>query len=96
MSELIRRFTSRKFLLVLAAGIAAVANGEWTTVLGIVAAYLGVEGALDYKGQAEEVDPIVVEAISSAVFERPSDDEWDYPDPEPAVAQARRAVGFSV
>lgn len=45
--ELFQRLTSRKFLLALAAFITAAANGEWTAAVGVVVAYLGVEGAAD-------------------------------------------------
>ena len=47
MKDVLLRLTSRKFLLALAAFIAAAANGEWNAAIGIVIAYLGVEGGSD-------------------------------------------------
>jgi len=47
MREFIGRLSSRKFLLAVAAFLAAVANDEWGVALGVVLGYLGVEGAKD-------------------------------------------------
>ena len=47
MKDFIKRLSSRKFLLAVAAFATAAANGEWGVALGAVLGYLGVEGAAD-------------------------------------------------
>lgn len=47
MKNLIKRFTSRKFLLALAACLTFYANGQYTELAATVIAYLGSEGAAD-------------------------------------------------
>lgn len=47
MKNLIKRFTSRKFLLALAACLTFYANAQYTELAATVIAYLGSEGAAD-------------------------------------------------
>lgn len=47
--DFLKRLTSRKFLLAVAAFITAVANGEVVAAVSVVLGYLGVEGATDFK-----------------------------------------------
>lgn len=47
--ELIRRTTSRKFLLAVGAFITLIANKQYVEATAIVLGFLGVEGALDHK-----------------------------------------------
>lgn len=49
MTELLKRFTSRKFLLAVAAFLVAVANGEVMAAVAAVLGYLGAEGYVDAK-----------------------------------------------
>lgn len=49
MKELLKRLTSRKFLLALSAFIFCVANGNVPGAVAVVLGYLGVEGATDFK-----------------------------------------------
>ena len=47
MNEVVKRLTSRKFLLALSAFIACVAYGNVAGAVAVVLGYLGVEGAND-------------------------------------------------
>lgn len=59
MGPLVQRLTSRKFLLAVAAAVTAAANHQWPVFAGVVAAYLGVEGATDIRGAASPQPPEV-------------------------------------
>jgi hypothetical protein len=48
MTEFIKRLTSRKFLLAVAAFLTAIANGEILAACAVAIGYIGVEGAKDY------------------------------------------------
>lgn len=52
MKELIRRLTSRKFLLAVAAFATFCAEKQYVAAAGVVAAYLGVQGVTDWRGTA--------------------------------------------
>lgn len=47
LSDLIKRLTSRKFLLTLGTALILVANQQWTELVILVSGYVGVEGLGD-------------------------------------------------
>ena len=47
LANLIKRFTSRKFLLTIASCLVLYSNGQYNEITWVVLAYLGVEGAGD-------------------------------------------------
>lgn len=47
MKDLLKRLTSRKFLLALSAALALAANKQYTELMGVVIAYIGAEGGSD-------------------------------------------------
>jgi hypothetical protein len=49
MNGLIRRLTSRKFLLAVAAFATLCAEKQYVAAAGVVAAYLGVQGVTDFR-----------------------------------------------
>lgn len=53
-SELVQRFTSRKFLLTLAAGLTLAANQQWTELVILITGYTGFEGTKDIVGRYTE------------------------------------------
>lgn len=53
MKDFLKRLTSRKFLLAIAAFITAIANGEITAAVAVAIGYIGAEGYVD--GKREEL-----------------------------------------
>lgn len=49
MQGLVRRLTSRKFLLAVAAFATLCAQHQYVAAAGVVAAYLGVQGVTDWR-----------------------------------------------
>jgi hypothetical protein len=49
MDSLFRRLTSRKFLLAVAAFATFCASEQYVAAAGVIAAYLGVQGATDWR-----------------------------------------------
>jgi hypothetical protein len=47
LTNLIKRLTSRKFLLTVAGGLTLAANGQWTELVALISVYIGTEGAGD-------------------------------------------------
>ena len=47
MKDFLKSLLSRKFLLALGTFIVFVANGQYNEALGVVLAYIGLEGAAD-------------------------------------------------
>lgn len=47
MKDLLKRLTSRKFLLTVAAGLTFYANGQYTELAATIIAYLTAEGGAD-------------------------------------------------
>jgi hypothetical protein len=52
MQGIVRRLTSRKFLLAVAAFATFCASRQYVAAAGVVAAYLGVQGATDWRDAA--------------------------------------------
>jgi hypothetical protein len=52
MDGLIRRLTSRKFLLAVAAFATFCASKQYVAAASVIAAYLGVQGATDWRNAA--------------------------------------------
>lgn len=53
MKQFLTSLLSRKFLLALGTFLVLVANGQYTEAVAVVAAYIGVEGAADFKSRGE-------------------------------------------
>lgn len=53
MQTLGRRLTSRKFLLAIAAFATFCAQKQYVAAAGVVAAYLGIQGAADLRNAAQ-------------------------------------------
>ena len=53
VGELIKRFTSRKFLLTLAGALTLAANQQWTELVVLLTGYTGIEGLADFKSRGE-------------------------------------------
>ena len=49
LKDLIKRLTSRKFLIAVGAFATLCASREYVAAAGIVAAYLGVQGTMDFR-----------------------------------------------
>lgn len=49
MRDLVKRLTSRKFLLTLAAFATLCAEKQYVAAAGVIAAYLGVQGVADFR-----------------------------------------------
>lgn len=52
MQGIVRRLTSRKFLLTVAAFATFCAQKEYVAAAGVIAAYLGVQGVTDFRNAA--------------------------------------------
>lgn len=50
MKDILTKFASRKFLLALGTAITLVASKQYNAAVGVVLAYLGVEGVADIRG----------------------------------------------
>lgn len=50
MNEFVRKLTSRKFLLAVSAATALLASKQYVEAASVVAAYLGIEGVIDFRG----------------------------------------------
>ena len=65
LSGLIKRLTSRKFLLTLSAALVLVANQQWTELVALVSVYVGSEGLGDaaerYKAQDVKKADVLLE-----------------------------------
>lgn len=59
MKQFLLGLLSRKFLLALGTFLVLIANGQYTEAVAIVIAYVGVEGAADFKSRSKQVEPVV-------------------------------------
>lgn len=55
MKHALARFTSRKFWLAVGSFIVLVSNNQYTEAMGVVLAYLGVEGLHDVKVSGSQI-----------------------------------------
>lgn len=61
MKEQIKqKLLSRKFLLALGTVLVFVANNQYSEAMGVVMAYLGVEGLIDTKRQKETKEEVEI------------------------------------
>ena len=81
MKELLKRLTSRKFLLAVAAALVFYANGQWAELVAVILGYLGVEGGADIAGrfaQIKYVAPVQKQAeLADSFFKQEDDDDVD-------------------
>lgn len=57
LADLIKRFTSRKFLLTLGTALIFIANQQWNELLALIVAYTGFEGGADIVERYRNVTP---------------------------------------
>lgn len=77
MKQFLKRLTSRKFLLAVAACLVFYANKEYTQLLATILTYIGVEGAIDVtQARNKPQAPITAGVVSdpNTLF-LPTDDE---------------------
>ena len=74
IGELVKRFSSRKFLLTLAGGLTLAANQQWTELVILLTGYTGIEGFADItQRKASATGDVIINQLPGAEVETTSD-----------------------
>lgn len=85
MKDFLKRLTSRKFLLALAASLTFYANGQYTELAATVIAYLGAEGYIDGKREKAQTNA-APQSLGTPTTYTPSEPDDDGVDRSAIVA----------
>lgn len=81
MKDLLKRLTSRKFLLTVGGALILIANQQWNELALLLGSYIGIEGASDTAArfaQQKYVAPVQKQAdIAQDFFTKEDDDDVD-------------------
>lgn len=66
MKQFLQSLLSRKFLLAVGTFLVFIANNQYTEAVAVVATFIGVEGAADFKSRGTKVEPTTQESTNAA------------------------------